>query len=63
MAGRDVVVMLLTSSGILLCYAALPFLFDSLRSQSVFPSIIVASSPISVHSEEIHGKGITGSFT
>ena len=44
--GRDVFVTLPTGSGTSLCYAALPYVFDSLREHSQSPSIVVVVCPL-----------------
>ena len=64
--GRDVFVMLPTGSGKSLCYAALPFVFDALKGEVNFSSIVIVVSPLqSIMVDQVRkysAKGVLPAF-
>ena len=63
--GRDVFVMLPTGSGKSLCYAALPYVFDSLRGENRASIVLVASPLQSIMEDQVKkytARGLHAAF-
>lgn len=64
--GRDVFVILPTGSGKSLCYAALPYVFDILRAETDFSSIVVVVCPLqSIMEDQVRkymARGLQAAF-